>query len=170
MKPTPKCRHTTSSDGIEIKPCIACQPTPEEKCSQLIYEPWVMGMNKERMTLGCFTTLEKAEEILNDCIRENFTTSNLCDSGVSRKMLYLDSPSPEARCDVHTEQTQGCQRCFPPSPEARVDWEKDAQNMILMWFNYLQIGNGQNYHYFGKLKEELSDALQAAFEKGREAR
>lgn len=55
-----------------------------------IYEPWVVGLGRVVLHLGCYQTLEKAQEILGRCICENFTASTLCNSGINVKILYKD--------------------------------------------------------------------------------
>ena len=133
-KPTHKCHHTTSSDGIEIKPCLACQTTPKEKCLpfcqcnkccgdlsspspeahclkcrastfegkcdcechspearvdwEKIYEPWIIGLNKATLELGCFRTYAEAQDRLDNFIMNNMTTATLCSSGITEKILY----------------------------------------------------------------------------------
>ena len=54
-----------------------------------------------------------------------------------------------------------------PSPEARVDWEKEANKMIDDELYHVTIdGSKRRLH----LTERIAKALSAAFEKGREAR
>ena len=55
-----------------------------------------------------------------------------------------------------------------PSPEARVDWEKEAKDLVYgAFWDWLS----QKDSFFDqKILERTKIALQAAFEKGREAR
>ena len=54
-----------------------------------------------------------------------------------------------------------------PSPEARVDWEKEANKLIDDELYHVTIdGSKRRLH----LTERIAKALSAAFEKGREAR
>ena len=73
--------------------------------------------------------------------------------GVEKKcdcIKYYGSHHPE--CPVH------------PSPEARVDWDRQAEIIIH------SIPADCEDDYFQMSKTIIKNALQAAFEKGREAR
>jgi hypothetical protein len=153
---TIKCRHTTSSDGIEIKPCLACQPTPEEKCEHL----WVR-------VCGDFSWYDEC--------------SKCKDVKARPTPVYIkDSPSPEESCEHEWEcltlipPVYKCSKCgfvphptIPrPSPEARVDWEDRARKL----YNKIH----QHIDNTDELSEDtipiIAKALSNAFEKGREAR
>jgi hypothetical protein len=99
------------------------------------------------------------------------TDDYICRKCNTWRKAMMPSPSPEARCDVHAEQTQGCQRCFPPSPEARVDWEKEADDIIEGFMADGGEVDGDWVKSSGSsLYKRIAKALSAAFEKGREAR
>jgi hypothetical protein len=96
------------------------------------------------------------------------------------------SPSPEAKCKcedlkVDLDWTVWCPKCGekllvpikPPAPEARVDWEKEAKKLLKQEERTV----GTNYplydctpHWWKRKYQVIAKALQAAFEKGREAR
>jgi hypothetical protein len=57
-----------------------------------------------------------------------------------------------------------------PSPEARVDWEKEANHICGEWY-VIHYGNtGMTKNNLNVLESLIAKALSAAFEKGREAR
>jgi hypothetical protein len=56
-----------------------------------------------------------------------------------------------------------------PSPEARVDWAKEASNMF--WECHCnEQDSGDDECMWCKIRKQVAKALSAAFEKGREAR
>jgi len=80
-------------------------------------------------------------------------------------------PTPEEKCE-HVWATQPttkvpyclyCGKDSSPSPEARVDWEKEAREILLS--HYLETAYEKEI-----VLKKIAKALSAAFEKGREAR
>ena len=77
-------------------------------------------------------------------------------------------PTPEEKCKFceWCEPEMNCNECKKPSPspEARVDWDREAEIIIHA------IPADCEDDYFQMSKTIIKNALQAAFEKGREAR
>jgi hypothetical protein len=65
-------------------------------------------------------------------------------------------PSPEAR-NITVQDVVECHEKFSNPPEARVDWEKEAEKV---WDSACHCGCGD-------IQERIAKALSAAFEKGR---
>ena len=123
------------------------KPTPEEKC---LHE-WV--------------SVSKGDFSYEECVK-------------CGKVVDVCSPSPEARCEHEWGvgySNSSCTKCGVkwPGSEARVDWKKEAREIVYKQDVYL--GGLADLHLeFGEMLEEMvfgiAKALSAAFEKGREAR
>jgi len=151
MKPTP-CEH-------DVEHCMCCgcvdkrgriidnmKPTPEEKCvEKIIMEDWKKHPHMKLSPVeGCTCVCcspSPAEKIM----------CNQCNGW--GYYISKDGTGP------HT------------SPEARVDLEKEARELIS---GFLSDGGIIDYTYMksigGSLQKRIAKALSAAFEKGREAR
>ena len=84
----------------------------------LIYEPWCLCLNKSRLSIGCFETIERAEKELSDYIMKNFTSATLCDSGVRRTLFY---PEPNPKRPVSVERIEGILRSYMSKTKLE-DW------------------------------------------------
>jgi hypothetical protein len=63
--------------------------SPEARVDwEKIYEPWIIGLNKATLELGCFRTYAEAQDRLDNFIMNNMTTATLCSSGITEKILY----------------------------------------------------------------------------------
>ena len=91
----------------------------------------------------------------------------------------MNKPTPEEKCSHDwnvVEYRSGiyreCSKCCKeelmnsPSPEARVDWEKEARRIVDKKFGVWSLTH--KWKLF--LIKHIVPALSAAFEKGREAR
>jgi hypothetical protein len=90
---------------------------------------------------------------LSDCVHWEIEKS---------EKMNKPSHSPEAKKrDIPLDEIQGCLKGKIPAPEARVDWEKEAREIVEKykgsWFPH-------------EMQELIAKALSNAFEKGREAR
>jgi len=85
-------------------------------------------------------------------------------------------PTPEEKCKFceWCEPEMNCNECKKPSPspEARVDWEKSREREAIEKGFKLAYQAGAKADYFSVPFEmiKIDNAIQAAFEKGREAR
>jgi hypothetical protein len=147
MKPTP-CEHEWYQDrrpnGDYISVCRYCRaekPTPEEKWCEVC---------------DCKCGLEHWShdvELIRNLRHQN-------------KKLREQMQNNNGVMDLSFEAWK--QPKSSPSPEARVDWEGEAREIVL---NYQCDGGeiGRDNHG-SELEERIAKALSEAFEKGREAR
>ena len=88
----------------------------------------------------------------------------------------MTKPTPEEKCLPFCQCNKCCQDLSSPSPEARVDWEKEA--MDILDGLYLDAVKDSHPHHLpvpciGGIKEcakAIANLCKAAFEKGRETR
>jgi hypothetical protein len=79
------------------------------------------------------------------------------------------TPSPEARC-LCKSGIRG-KHCFDYHPaEARVDWDMEIESIMLDAIHVRSDARNLSFPDFRKSVEKMKDLVQAAFEKGREAR
>jgi len=121
-------------------------PTPEEKCSH----EW-----KQSDRAVVFTY----------CLKCGVVSSKPSDRNPC-------SPSPEAKnmnkclCGHLHHHSLPCPIHWNPSPEARVDWEKEKETLDLILKQYSFDGMITRINF----KNQMMGLIQAAFEKGREER
>lgn len=58
----------------------------------IIYQPWVVGLSRTVITLGCFYDKKVAETAASSFIKTNFTASTLSDDGITELILLGDHP------------------------------------------------------------------------------
>ena len=76
-------------------------------------------------------------------------------------------PTPEEKCSCGNKLFHNEVHCMTkpsPSPEARVDWEKEARKYVEWEWDM------HNMVSYESAVSKLANVLSAAFEKGREAR
>ena len=93
-----------------------------------------------------------------------------------------EKPTPEEKCDNRLCRHAGKDPCNcnifggfkmpdkPPSPEARVDWEQQADDFCIWLTGGVSEFSLPRERVMAYWKIEFKKSLQAAFEKGREAR
>jgi hypothetical protein len=91
-----------------------------------------------------------------------------CNRGEPKK------PTPEEKWCEHNKNIAGkyspCTLCHPsPSPEARVDWEKVKRVLAFSSYKICENPCCEDIEMWKEINE-VAKYLQAAFEKGREAR
>ena len=131
------------------------KPTPEEKCEGIILTSNDVG--DDGGYYAVYKTFSGWGKTAEDAYRELCVALSLVIE-VQNEQL---SPSPEARCKGCG--TVGC-TMHNDEPEARVDWGREAEIVI----NAIPADCEDDY--FQMSKTIIKNALQAAFEKGREAR
>ena len=89
-------------------------------------------------------------------IMDRPTTEEKCSHEFYEVLKRMDVPVKCAKCGVMIDDS--------PSPEARVDWGREAEIIINA------IPADREDDYFQMAKTIIKNALSAAFEKGREAR
>jgi hypothetical protein len=128
------------------------KPTPEEKCKHGTYFDCLCKDCQEeaRNIPPSSVTCDQCGHIMNEPER------GYCDGDT----WHLKKPSPKEY--VHDLMFQKLPIDSSPSPEARVDWEKVARELV---DEYMSEDLHEDDLVWG-----ITKALSAAFEKGREAR
>jgi hypothetical protein len=174
MKPTP-CEHRYRKMNGECTHCgdtlhDPCKPTPCQH--KTISESSLDGKLMQRNCVDCGKDFMPTPEEKCTCITP---PSILCP-------VHGNSPSPEAKCPrCGKNVSEGAHTCRvkKPSPEARVDWEKCSMVEIRKIIQDAVLeAEMQTRNYGGThcteewdlLVDKTVQSIQAAFEKGREAR
>ncbi len=148
MKPTPeeKCHCSDCKPFCQCNECYPdlSSPSPQARCKhQWAETPYGHLCSKCAMPYGC-----------------------------KKHLLENPSPSPEAMEPLKPEYAKILNDHFweivdmpnlKPSPEARVDWENKAREIVKIVHDYPR-------EYEDEALKRIAKALSAAFEKGREAR
>ena len=153
-KPTPERKKAI--EGLIEKVRDAWSPTSEEKCS--------MEPTKEDLESPMFNAVWNA--IKKWDIQRVYGAGYAGATGTDVMTILnalKNAPSPEARC-LCKSGIRG-KHCFDYHPaEARVDWEREISDLVQAAISYAMKSD------YGKFVSECKVILQAAFEKGREAR
>ena len=178
MKPTP-CEHewVTECSKTFCSRCYVDKPTPEEKCSH----EWddlapQDGEIRQCVKCGQFECLEHEyiRRVGNSSVDANYCLK----CGADRWPTDKPSPSPEASVEKLDRKSwavgfyDGKAEAERLSAEARVDWEKEAR---AVWYRVSFCKDPECFTQAPCVDcesqiSEITKALSAAFEKGREAR
>lgn len=164
-KPTHECPRCGKNVSEGAHTCRVKKQTPEEKCKH----QWFWHWDENYASCMKCGVREKSEGVVSG------GRSPACKAGVEADSRggsipsTPNSPSPEARCEHNWGSWAGekfehnkCCLCgaYKVPPEARVDWEKEAREILGVWIA----------PFNPETVNRVAKALSAAFEKGREAR